>query len=249
MVTRDSKNILIADDSLFFRTKLSDILTEAGHKVHAVKDGHEVVEAIKAAKTVTDLLILDLQMPNIDGFGVLTWLQNKKISGKFPVLVITGAYEASEILEKLKSLSADGFMSKDLPPEQILFRVNRLIFAEKAARGVQRDRIAVNMPVDFTFADEEHTGVIISLSSTGAYIHTTVELYVGASISMKFCLPSAEKILNATGVVRWFPPDAASKQLFTGYGVNFTSINHDAQEEIKNFISEEVAAIELILHM
>ncbi len=38
MITKDSKNILLADDSLFFRTKLSDILVEAGHKVRFSKD-------------------------------------------------------------------------------------------------------------------------------------------------------------------------------------------------------------------
>lgn len=247
MITTDSKKILIADDSLFFRTKLSDVLSEAGHKVRAVNDGHEVIEAIKAGPSGVDLLVLDLQMPNIDGFGVLTWLLENGFKDKFPVLVVTGAYEASAIIEKLKGLGAAGFMSKDLPPEQVLFRVNRLTFAQKAAHGVPRERIAVTIPVDFTLGHEEHTGVIINLGAAGAFIHTDVQLNVGAQLTLRFSLPRAKKVLEAKGTIKWFPPDMASKLLFTGYGVMFTSIGHDAEEEIKDFIAAEILAIEHIL--
>ena len=44
MITKDSKTY-VADDSLFFRTKLSDILMEAGHKVYFAKNGADVITA------------------------------------------------------------------------------------------------------------------------------------------------------------------------------------------------------------
>ncbi len=45
MVTKDFKNILIADDSMFFRMKLGNILAEAGHKVRFAKSGRETIES------------------------------------------------------------------------------------------------------------------------------------------------------------------------------------------------------------
>src|SRR3972149_3951223 len=90
MITKDSKRILVADDSIFFRTKLSDILVEAGHKVKFAKDGRELIKEISIDAGGVDLLMLDLQMPDIDGFGVLNWLSENGLKGRFPVLVITG---------------------------------------------------------------------------------------------------------------------------------------------------------------
>ncbi|MBI5885778.1 MAG: response regulator [Deltaproteobacteria bacterium] len=131
MVTQDSKNVIIADDSVFFRTKLSDILVEAGHKVTFAKDGLKLIEGIRAGHDAIDLLILDLQMPEMDGFGVLKWLKANGYAGRFPVLVATGAYEATAIVNDLRELGASGFMSKDSTPEQIIFRVNNLLFPAK----------------------------------------------------------------------------------------------------------------------
>ena len=59
MITKNSKNILIADDSVFFRTKLSDILVEAGHKVRFAKDGRALGEDV--ARYVLHVRLRQLQ--------------------------------------------------------------------------------------------------------------------------------------------------------------------------------------------
>jgi CheY-like chemotaxis protein len=128
MITKNSKRILVADDSLFFRTMLSEILVEAGHQVKIAKNGKEAIEEVRIGANGIDLLILDLQMPEVDGFGVLDWLRSSGHGGKFPILAITGAYEATQILEKLKNLGASGYLSKDMSSEQIISRVNRFLF-------------------------------------------------------------------------------------------------------------------------
>lgn len=126
MATVGSKNILLADDSSFFRIKLSEILEEAGHKVRSAEDGKKAIEEINAIGGGIDLLILDLQMPELDGFGVLEWIKKSGHGGKFPILAMTGEFEATQILQKLRALGASGFMSKDMSPDQIVTRVNKL---------------------------------------------------------------------------------------------------------------------------
>jgi CheY-like chemotaxis protein len=128
MTAEGSRNILVADDSIFFRSKLNDLLLMAGHKVQFANDGNEAVEAIKTNADRIDLLILDLQMPELDGFGVLKWVKDNGHEARFPVLVMTGTNEAANILEKLRELGASGYMSKDLSPEQIIIRINKILF-------------------------------------------------------------------------------------------------------------------------
>lgn len=247
MITKDSRNILVADDSLFFRTRLSDILIEAGHKVKFAKDGNEAINEIKANSSGMDLLILDLQMPGVDGFAVLKWINENGYKGKFPVLAITGAYEPTSVMENLKSLGASGFMSKVFPPEQIIFRVNRLLFTDKATSGVARERVPVSIPVDFTFGGVTNTGVLINISEGGAFLHTKAELLKGSMLELRFCLPGSNKIINTRGIVRWFPYEIVSKIIFCGYGINFTSISHEDQELLNDFISGELGKIDRVL--
>src|SRR4030067_39018 len=120
MITKNSKNILIADDSVFFRTKLSDILVEAGHKVRFAKDGREVRREMKIDASGIYPLMLDVQMPDIDGFGVLQWIAEAGLRGAFPVLVITGVYEPGEIMDRLRSLGASALRTKGLTPGALI---------------------------------------------------------------------------------------------------------------------------------
>ena len=245
MITKDSKRILVADDSIFFRTKLSDILVEAGHKVKFAKDGRELIKEISIDAGGVDLLMLDLQMPDIDGFGVLNWLSENGLKGRFPVLVITGVYEPGDIMERLRSLGASGRMTKGLRPEQIIFRVNRLLFPEKVAQGQPRMRVPVSLPVDFTLGDITRTGFLLNLSETGAFLNTKAELLTGAMVRLMFQLPGAARLLDVKATVKWSTVEVATKTLFGGYGLMFTSASDDDISLMMTFIEAEVRRLGL----
>jgi len=245
MITKDSKRILVADDSIFFRTKLSDILVEAGHKVKFAKDGRELIKEISIDAGGVDLLMLDLQMPDIDGFGVLNWLSENGLKGRFPVLVITGVYEPGDIMERLRSLGASGLMTKGLTPEQIIFRVNRLLFPEKVAQGQPRMRVPVSLPVDFTLGDITRTGFLLNLSETGAFLNTKAELLTGAMVRLMFQLPGAARLLDVKATVKWSTVEVATKTLFGGYGLMFTSASDEDISLMRTFIEAEVRRLGL----
>ncbi len=240
MITKDSKSVLVADDSVFFRTKLSDILVEAGHRVRFAKDGRDVINEINIDSNGIDLLILDLQMPDMDGFGVLKWLGENGFNGKFPVLVITGAYEPVDVIQKLRGLGASGLMTKGYTPEQIVFRVNRLIFPEKAAKGTMpRERVPVSIPVDFIIGDTARTGFLLNLSETGTFLHTKEDILTGAMLKLKFSLPGAARLTEVKGIVKWSTSEVASKTLFGGYGIMFTTVSDEDSRLLKEFIEAE----------
>jgi len=246
MITRDSKNILIADNNVLFRTKLSEMLVEAGHKVRFAKDGREVLNEIGTDSKRLDLLMLDLQMPEIDGFGVLKWIDENGFKGRFPVLVISGVHEPVHVMERLKEFGATGLMTKDSTPEQMIFRVNRMLFSEKIQHGGPRGRVPVSLPVDFVLGDVVKTGALLNLSETGTFLHTKDELFVGSLIRLKFTLPnSGGRLLDLKGIVKWSTNDVASKTLFGGYGVMFTSFTEEEQAVLKGFVDSEIKKLGL----
>ena len=240
MITKDSKNIIVADDSEFFRVKLSDVLTEAGHKVRIVKDGEELIKELQINPNGIDLILLDLQMPNMDGFGVLEWIRDHNLKGKFHILVITGAYEATDVLVRLKELGAEGLVTKAFTPEEIVFRVNKTLFPFKGEAQRSSPRIPISLPVDFSVGETADTGYLLNISETGLFLHTKKTLLPGTNLHMRFILPGSNKLLNLKGVVQWCTQTSGEKSLFGGAGVQFIIYSaSEGQSIIKEFVQGE----------
>lgn len=257
MITRNSKLIVVADDSSFFRVELSHILTEAGHRVKTACNGEEVIEVVREAATAAsgatgkaqdkdapDLIILDLQMPEIDGFGVLEWLKEHNQIDSYPVLAITGAFEPGDVLSKLKDLGARGLLTKASSPEEVVHRVNDLLFnVDENRKGPQR--VPISVPADFIIASrgsegtEAHTGFLLNISQAGLFLHTRLVLEPEIEIKLTFQLPGSSRIFEVAGVVQWTTHPSAKKKLFGGAGVMFTSIADDDMRAIGDFVNAE----------
>jgi uncharacterized protein (TIGR02266 family) len=236
MITSSPKNILIADDSVFFRTKLSSILADAGHNVQTVDDGKEVIEALTNSPQHTDFLILDLQMPNTDGFEVLRWINNRKEKLTLSIMVITGVYEPTEIVDKLKELGAEAFMTKGFSPEQVVCKINNLLFPEHKIQRTH-DRTPVSIPVDFVVAKECYTGFILNINTEGIFLHTNKPLKAKQEILVQFSLDEEKNPMSLKGEVVWVTPSKKQENLFNGAGVIFSSISEENKDSIKKMVS------------
>ncbi len=239
MITRTSKNILLADDSSFFRKKLGTILAEAGHRVSFAIDGTEVQKNLKEAPADIDLLVLDLQMPGIDGFGVLEWMAKQGLGGRVPVLVVTGVYKPEEIMDRLNPRVTSGVLTKDFTPEQAVFHINRILFPQDAEDRLG-DRVPVSAPVDYVVGDRAERGFLLNISTKGIFLHTRSELIPGLRATLKFSLPGSTRVYDVMGTVMWStPPSERGNNLFGGAGVMFTALSEEDQHEIARFVAIE----------
>lgn len=82
--------ILIVDDVPMNRDILADILEEEHYVILEAGNGREAVRCIEENRHELVAILLDLVMPELDGYGVLEWLQETGYAERFPVLVITG---------------------------------------------------------------------------------------------------------------------------------------------------------------
>ncbi|MEE9613535.1 MAG: TIGR02266 family protein [Thermodesulfobacteriota bacterium] len=240
MVTQSAKNILLVDDSVFFRTKVADILAEGGHNVESANDGQEAVEKIQASPGGVDLLILDLQMPELDGFGVLEWIKKNNLYGSFPVMVITGAYDPGEVKERLARLGVRKVWTKDFSPEKIVFQVNTLLFPEKSHSSKRSaPRVPVSMQVDYSVKDAILKSFLLNISPGGLFLHTKKELKPGTVVQHAFSLPDSDRTIEAEGMVRWSSRGRTARSLFSGAGIMFTFIDTDDRKAIEKFVEAE----------
>jgi uncharacterized protein (TIGR02266 family) len=236
MITSTSKNILLVDDSEFFRKKLGRILDEAGHSVSFASDGAEVKQRLQKTPAEIDLLVLDLHMPGLDGFGVLEWMANEGFTGRLPVLVVTGEYKPEEVVERINPRVTSGIMTKDFSPEQVVFQINKLLFPQKSEDRVD-PRVPVSAPVEYVVGDTIERGFLLNISAKGMFLHTRTELIPGLNVGLKFSLPDSTRVYEVKGVVMWSTPSSDHKSLFGGAGIMFATLSEEDRREIKRFVA------------
>ena len=113
--------ILIAEDQLSLLKALKAVLEKQGFFVDAVSDGKSAVEYTSLAEY--DLIILDVMMPELDGFEALKSIRAKKINT--PALMLTAKSETADKITGL-NYGADDYMTKPFDTDELLARVRAL---------------------------------------------------------------------------------------------------------------------------
>jgi chemosensory pili system protein ChpA (sensor histidine kinase/response regulator) len=119
------RTILIVDDSAHARRYLAISLENAGYRVEQAKDGQEAVERLVAGLSV-DGIICDMEMPRLDGYGVLNELQTNPELRHLPIAMLTS--RSSDKHRKLATqLGAKAYFSKPYNEQELLQTLSALI--------------------------------------------------------------------------------------------------------------------------
>jgi two-component system cell cycle response regulator len=105
------------------RGVLTASLTRNGHRVIQARDGAEALASLE--RDQVDLLVLDLVMPNIDGFEVLARLKGTGRGATLPVVVVTGTDRSTTELQALR-LGANVYLTKPVAAAALTEEVTRL---------------------------------------------------------------------------------------------------------------------------
>lgn len=118
--------ILIADDEARIRRLVSDFLKRDGHTILEAGDGAKALEIIQTAKPAVELAILDVMMPQLDGFSLLRTLRADEKTASLPVMMLTARAEDNDELLGLET-GADDYVTKPFSPMVLAARVRNLL--------------------------------------------------------------------------------------------------------------------------
>ena len=106
--------VLIVDDNISVVGMMDDLLKIQGHVTHTAYDGITAIESAK--KLIPDLILLDVEMPGMDGISVCRALREHKATQLIPIVIVTGKTDTKTLMAAIKA-GADDFLTKpaDLP--------------------------------------------------------------------------------------------------------------------------------------
>jgi len=119
-----SKKILVVEDTEDNRQILRDLLTAAGYDMIEAHDGVEGVA--KAREHRPDLILMDIQMPVMDGYEATRRIKADPALKAIPVVAVT-SYALSGDEDKARAAGCDGYVAKPFSPRQMLAKVREIL--------------------------------------------------------------------------------------------------------------------------
>lgn len=118
------KKILIADDEHKIVMTLEYAFKKAGYEVFIARDGSEVLEILK--EQIPDLILLDIMMPNVDGYTTLSEIKKNEKFQDIKVIFLSAKAGENDIQKGLE-LGADAYVTKPYSIKKLLEKVEELV--------------------------------------------------------------------------------------------------------------------------
>jgi len=112
-----SRNVLVVDDNAVDRSRLEKLMTGAGYLVTLANNGVQAMEMAKRIKP--DLILMDVNMPEVDGFAATRNLRNDPETKNIPVILVTAKDQKADKAWG-QMLGARGYITKPYTDEDVL---------------------------------------------------------------------------------------------------------------------------------
>ena len=219
--------VLIADDLKFFLEVEKTYLVRGGFNVLAADSGEKAIQL--AIQHQPNLILLDLEMPNMDGAEACTKMR-KEVSLVATPIIIMSATGSAEVRDRCLKAGCTEFVIKPKNPEELLSVVARILTVKQ--RGAERVTVVFN--VTGSAGEKEVVGHAKDLSATGLMLETTTQLQVGARLKLQFFLPKTKASLKVEGEVVRIGQDAGGTREI---GVRFVNLSQSDQEQLQEYVS------------
>ena len=120
-----AKKILVVEDDKFLRELIAQKLIKEGYDIAEAVDGEKGIKAVEDEKP--DLVLLDLILPGIDGFDVLSKMKEDPKMAQVPVIILSNLGQKDDIERGLKIGAADYLIKAHFTPGEIIEKVKTIL--------------------------------------------------------------------------------------------------------------------------
>ena len=183
----ETTRILVVEDDPPSRELVVYLLEEFGYTVSSAGDGEAALE--KARTDRFDLIICDIQLPKLDGYGVVRHLKEDRDLQNIPIVAVTALAMVGD-RSKILAAGFDGYLTKPIAAETFVAEVEHFLPANQRRNGSHNRSAKENAPESQSHSPTRERATILVVDDTPANIdfaRSTLE-------------PSGYRVLTATGV-------------------------------------------------
>ncbi|MEM7661720.1 MAG: response regulator [Pseudomonadota bacterium] len=130
MTTDANKSVLVVEDNDLNMRLFCDLLGAYGYETHQCRDGAKAVDLARDEKP--DLIIMDIQLPEVSGLDITRWIKDDADLSHIPVLAVT-AFAMRTDEQRVREAGCEGYLSKPIQITSFIRAVEDLIGGRSAA--------------------------------------------------------------------------------------------------------------------
>ncbi len=218
------KSILVIDDNADIRDNTAEILQLAGYRTFTAENGKKGVEA--ALQHKPDLIVCDIMMPELDGYGVLHLLRKNKETEFIPFVFLTAKTERSDFRKGME-MGADDFITKPFEEIELL---NAIEVRLKKAAVMDNNYPSSEQGINQFLKDIKDAGFVTYLSE-----QYNIEQYTKKQVLYQEGKRPRFLFLLVSGKVKGFKTNEDGKEYITDLYSNGDFIGYPALIEDKNY--------------
>lgn len=228
--------LLIVDDNEMNRDMLARRLARSGYLVDVAENARQLMQRVKESST--DLVLLDIEMPEVGGFDALEALRNDYSPSELPIIMVSARNQREDIVKAL-NLGTNDYLTKPIDLPVALARISAQLFQKKAqatqgsatptteAHPRRRYMPRYSFTADAEIVDLKFgtrvKGVTSDLSLVGCFVCTRSLLETGTRI--RLTVTRKGQNVTAPAVVRVVKPG-------TGMGVEFLDLDQNSNKTL-----------------
>jgi two-component system response regulator VicR len=128
-MTKPDKRVVYFEDDFDMVELVRIILSREGYQVDGVAEGQAGIKLIK--EILPDAILLDLMLPDMDGWEIFRQLKNDPSTAEIPVIVVTAKAQSIDKVLGLEIAKVDDYISKPFRPDELVERVNLVLAANE----------------------------------------------------------------------------------------------------------------------
>lgn len=231
------KKILLVDDSHSFLMYAGLLLKRLGFTVIPAEDGVELLALLKLRNP--DLVMMDVEMPRMNGFKALEYIKKDKQISHIPVVIVT-ADVSSETREKCRLLGCSGYLSKPIKIDRLHEVLQQSFFSDKEAyrkylRAPYREMVTV------IFGDEQHEFLAETVSEGGIYVRCEDVPKDIENVTVSLPLPGGGPVVLGGNVIYRKEKYGDMSSIPPGMAIAFTRVGEDIAARLKGHIERLLA--------
>ena len=189
----ETANVLLVDDNPKY---LKDALPYYGYNVRVAIDGLQALEILTGEDTKYDIILLDVMMPNMDGWATLKAIRKHASTKYIPVIMLTAVSDEQKVVAGLK-IGADDYITKPFVLPNLLARMEAVLRRNEWANEATSAKrsLKTDSPLK-TLTNRERE--VLSLAAKGASNKDIAEKLILREVTVKSHLNSIFKKLHVT---------------------------------------------------